>query len=302
MIKPLLQKSQNISTKQNRLKEKIGFGILFFCALFVLCLLGLTLIYIFSRGLKGAFSWHYLFSPPMGGRSDSGGILYPLIGTLYLILGSLSIAAPIGIFSAIYLNEYAEQNSNYIKTARFAIDSLAGIPSVIYGLFGLAFFVSFLSFKHSLLSGSLSVGIMILPLIIRTAEEAIKSIPQSYRDASYALGANKVQTIFKVVLPSSISGILTGIMLSIGRAISESAVLILAAGGSITALPRIFGFDFPFILPDSGRTLAVHLYYQATSYDASEKVFATAVVLIVLVLILNLIAFFSFSKKFSVKK
>ncbi|MDX1921252.1 MAG: phosphate ABC transporter permease PstA [Candidatus Caenarcaniphilales bacterium] len=294
--------SEGICTRKNRLKEQLGFAALWLSSFLVLGVLLTTLIYIFAKGGKQAFSLDYLLTPPEGGRNDQGGILYPLVGTIYLIFGSILVAAPIGVFAAIYLREYADPESAFTKCARFAIDSLAGIPSVIYGLFGLAFFVSFLEFKHSMLAGSLSVSIMILPVIIRTSEEAINSIPQSYRDASFALGANKVQTIFKVILPCSLTGIFTGLMLSVGRAVAESAVLILAAGGSITSLPRLFGGSYPFVMPDSGRTLAVHLYYQATSYDNPDKVFATAVILIMLVLVVNLLAFVGLSARQTIKQ
>jgi phosphate transport system permease protein len=304
MHKAFIQSSQGICTKQNRLKETLGFIFLWTAAFLVLLILGLTLWYIFSRGAKQAFSLNYLLSPPQGGRNDHGGILYPLVGTLYLILGSIIVAAPLGVFAAVYLNEYADPMAKFTKWARFAIESLAGIPSVIYGLFGLAFFASFLGFRQSMLSASLSVAIMILPVIIRTAEEAIDSVPRAYRDASFALGANKVQTIFQVVLPSAVPGIFTGIMLSIGRAIAESAILILAAGGSVTSLPRLFSSNYPYLLPDSGRTLAVHLFFQANSYDNNpDRVFATAVILILLILILNLLAFagLAFGKRFRFK-
>lgn len=294
VINPFIHSSGGICTKNNRLKEKFGFAMLWASALLVLGILGWVLIYVFSQGASQAFSWHYLLAPTQGGRRDTGGILYPLIGTLYLVVASLLAAVPIGIFAAIYLNEYADPTDIFIKWARFAIDSLAGIPSVIYGLFGLAFFVSFLGFKHSVLASALSVAIMILPVIIRTAEEAISSIPQSYRDASFALGADKVQTIFLVVLPNALQGIFTGIMLSIGRVVAESAVIILAAGGSITSIPRLIAPDYPFLLPDSGRSLAVHLYWQAITYDSYEKAFATAVILILLILILNLSVFIKF--------
>jgi phosphate transport system permease protein len=297
---PFIHSSDEICTKKNRLNEQLGFFVLWACAVSVILVLTIAFGYIFLKGYKEALSFSYLFGKTEGGRGSGGGILYPLIGTFYAIICSLGFAGPLGVFAAIYLSEYADSSSRIVKWSRFAIDSLAGIPSVIYGLFGLAFFVSFLGFKHSILSGSLSLAIMILPVIIRTAEEAIISVPKTFRDASYALGADKVQTIFKVVLPLASRGILTGIMLSIGRVISESAVLILAAGGSITAIPRIFGLSYPFLFPDSGRTLAVHLFFQATSYDSTTKVFATAVVLILIILLLNLIAIFALQsqKKF----
>ena len=293
-----LHSSREISTQKNLLVEKFGFLAFALASLIVLLILGTTLWFVFAQGGKYIFSWDYLLTPPQGSRSDAGGILYPLVITLYLIVSSIALAAPLGIFAAIYLNHYANPQAWWTQLARFAIESLAGIPSVIYGLFGLAFFSSFLGFNRSVLAGSLTVAIMILPLIIRTGEEALSSIPQSYWDASFALGASKVQTLFKVILPAAFNGIFTGIMLSIGRVIAESAILFLVAGGSISSAPRLFGSQFPFVLPDSGRALAVHLYIQAESYDNPEKAFGTASILIVLIIILNLVAFI-FSPKSS---
>ncbi len=282
-----------------REEERLALGLLSFSGWLIVSVLIFIIGYIFYYGLPEVLSWNYLFSPPEGGRHDNGGILYQILATVYLIFGALIFSAPVGIFSAIYLIEYAPQN--LITTMiRFAIENLAGIPSIIYGLFGLAFFVIFLKFEYSLLAGALSVSIMVLPVIIRTSEEALKSVPQSFRQSSLALGVNKWQTIYNVVLPSAFPGILTGILLSIGRIIGESAVLILAAGGSITAMPRLLSTDYPYFLPDSARTLAVHLYYQATSYDARSKAFATGVVLIFIVLLLNY-CINQLSKKYSRK-
>jgi len=286
--------SYSISTVKNRIKEKLGFSLIWLSAFIILLGLGSLIFYIFFRGHEYAFSYSYLFSAPQGGRSDGGGILYPLIGTVYLIVCSIAISIPIGICSAIYLSEYANYKSKFIRLADLVIESLAGIPSVIFGLFGLAFFVDFLDFKHSLLSGSMTVAIMILPFIIKTSQESISSVPQSFRDASLALGANKTKTIFRLILPNALPGIFTGVMLSISRAVAESAILILAAGGSITAIPRFFSWEYPFVFPDSGRTLAVHLYYQANSYDNTEKAFATALVLIILIISVNLISLISY--------
>ena len=267
-------------------EQKIALGTLWFSGWLIVAVLIFIIGYIFYFGLPTALSFNYLFGSPEGGRHDTGGILYQLIATLYLIFGAIAVAAPIGIFAAIYLIEYAPQN--YItKLIGFAIENLAGIPSIIYGLFGLAFFVIFLKFEYSLLAGALTVAIMVLPVIIRTSEEALLSVPQRLRQSSLALGVNKWQTISNVVLPLAFPGILTGILLSIGRIIGESAILILAAGGSITALPSLISTDYPYFLPDSARTLAVHLYYQATSYDTRAKAFATGVVLIFIVLVLN---------------
>ena len=281
----LKESNENVSRIQ--FEEKFAFGTLWFSGSFIVAVLIFIIGYIFYYGLPGILSFHYLFSAPEGGRYDRGGILYQIIATFYLIIGAIMVSAPIGIASAIYLTEYAPQNL-ITKLIRFAIENLAGIPSIIYGLFGLAFFVIFLKFEYSLLAGALTVAIMVLPVIIRTSEEALKGVPQNYRQSSFALGVNKWQTISQVVLPSAFPGILTGILLSVGRIVGESAVLILASGGSITAIPRFIGGEYPYFLPDSARTLAVHLYYQATSYDARSKAFATGVVLIFIVLFLNI--------------
>lgn len=279
-------KTQFTNASWIQLEQKIALGTLWFSGWLVVAVLIFIIGYIFYNGLPEAFSFHYLFSPPQGGRYDTGGIWYQIIATIYLIVGAIAVAGPVGVATAIYLNEYAPQNiiTNLI---RFAIENLAGIPSIIYGLFGLAFFVIALRFEYSLLAGALAVAVMVLPVIIRTSEEALKAVPMGYRQSSFALGADKWHTISKVVLPSAFPGILTGILLSIGRVIGESAILILAAGGSITALPRFLAAEYPYFLPDSARTLAVHLYYQATSYDARAKAFATGVVLIMMVLFLN---------------
>lgn len=284
IFQELSQKEINISKIQ--FEEKLALKLLWLSGWIIVGVLIFIIAYIFYYGLPGALSLHYLLAQPEGGRYDTGGILYQLIATIYLIFGAMIVAAPIGICAAIYLSEYAPQNfiTNLI---RFAIENLAGIPSIIYGLFGLAFFVIFLKFEYSLLAGALAVAIMVLPVIIRTSEEAIKAVPESYRQSSYALGVDKWQTVYNVVLPSSFPGILTGLLLSVGRIVGESAILILAAGGSITALPRLIAGEYPYLLPDSARTLAVHLYYQATSYDARSKAFATGVVLIFIVLFIN---------------
>lgn len=280
----MISGAKNVSKIQ--LEQNIALGTLWLSGWIIVSILIFIIGYIFYSGFPEAFSFHYLFSLPEGGRYDRGGILYQIIATVYLVFGALAVAAPIGIGAAIYLTEYAPQNF-ITNLTRFAIENLAGIPSIIYGLFGLAFFVIFLRFEYSLIAGALAVAIMVLPIIIRTSDEALKVVPQSYRQSSLALGVNKWQTISQVVLPSALPGILTGLLLSIGRIVGESAVLILTAGGSITALPRLLSGDYPYFLPDSARTMAVHLYYQATSYDSRSKAFATAVVLIFIVLVLN---------------
>ena len=284
-VRFIQERKENVS--KIHFEQALALRTLWFSGWIIVAILIFIIGYIFYYGLPGALSFHYLFSPPEGGRFDKGGIFYQIISTLYLILGAILTAAPVGIFAAVYLTEYAPQNI-VTKLIRFAIENLAGIPSIIYGLFGLAFFVIFLKFEYSLLAGALSVAIMILPVIIRTSEEALYGVPESFRQSSFALGVNKWQTIYHVILRSAFPGILTGILLSIGRIVAESAVLILAAGASITAFPGFLGTEYPYFLPDSARTLAVHLYFQATSYDARSKAFSTGVILIFIVLFLNL--------------
>ena len=194
--------------------------------------------------------------------------------TLYLV------ATPIGVLAAVYLQEYAKQGK-VVKIIRFCTESLSGIPSIVYGLFGAIFFVGFLKFGYSLLSGALTVSIIILPVIIRTTEEALKVVPASYREASLGLGATKFQTLYKVILPSSIPGILSGIILSIGRVVGESAAILLTAG-SVAKMPKgIFS---------SGRTLTVHSFLVAQEAGDIAQAAAVGIVLIIIILLLNSIA------------
>ena len=191
-------------------------------------------------------------------------------------------AAPIGICSAIYLNEYAKAG-RILRTIRFAIQNLAGIPSIIYGLFGAVFFVTILKFGMSIISASLTLTIIILPVIIRTTEESLKTVPNSYREGSLALGNTKLQTLYKVILPSAMPGILSGIILSIGRIVGESAAIFLTAG-TVAALPEgIFS---------SARTLTVHSYLVTQEAGDIELASAVGIVLIVIILVLNLLATF----------
>lgn len=201
-----------------------------------------------------------------------------LVNTILMVVLALGLATPLGIFAAIYLVEYAKDKNRVVNVVGVTADTLAGIPSIIYGLFGMLFFVSFLKMGFSLLAGSCTVGIMILPLIIRTTEEALRSVPISYREGSYGLGAGKLRTIFVVVLPAAVPGILAGIILSIGRIVGESAALLYTAG-TVAALPEnIFS---------SVRTLAVHMYVLASEGLHMEQAAATAVVLLVIVLFIN---------------
>lgn len=210
--------------------------------------------------------------------------LFPaLINTVTMTLLSLLIAVPLGIFSAIYLVEYARRGNKLVSVVRITAETLSGIPSIVYGLFGFLLFVTTLGFGYSLLAGALTLSIMILPVIMRTTEEALISVPDSYREGSLGLGAGKLRTIFKIILPSAIPGILAGVILSVGRIVGETAALIYTAG-SVAQIPDN--------LMGSGRTLSVHLYALWTEGLNTEQSYATAVVLLIMVIGLNTLSAF----------
>lgn len=210
--------------------------------------------------------------------------LFPaLINTVTMTFFSLLIAVPLGIFSAIYLVEYARRGNKLVSVVRITAETLSGIPSIVYGLFGFLLFVTTLGFGYSLLAGALTLAIMILPVIMRTTEEALISVPDSYREGSFGLGAGKLRTIFKIVLPSAMPGILAGVVLSVGRIVGETAALIYTAG-SVAQIPDN--------LMGSGRTLSVHLYALWTEGLNTEQSYATAVVLLILVIGLNTLSAF----------
>jgi len=210
-----------------------------------------------------------------------GGILPAIAGTVYTTLLAILIAAPLGVGSAVFLTEYTRQNK-ITTLIRFGVECLAGIPSIIFGLFGFVFFVIYLHLGWSILSGGLTLAAMVLPTIIRTAEEAIKAVPRSYREVSFSLGGTPWQTVIRAVLPSAAPGILTGIILSVGRSVGETAAVIFTAGSSI-AMPRS--------LCDSTRTMSVHFYILAREGLSMENAYGTATVLIVSILIINLTAY-----------
>lgn len=237
--------------------------------------------YILSNGLQHV-DWHFI-SDNYTRTGDEHGIFPMIISTIYMVIASIAVAAPLGIMTAIYLTEYAKVGSRLVKVIRFCTESLAGIPSIIFGLFGMTFFVAILGFGFSILSGALTLSILILPVIIRTTEEALMAVPQTYREGSYGLGASKIYTIWRLILPSAMPGIMTSVILSIGRVIGESAPVFLTAG----MVARI-----PDSLMDSGRTLTVHLYKLTTELFTIEEwnqAYGTATVLIVVVLIINMI-------------
>lgn len=210
--------------------------------------------------------------------SENASLMPALINTVIMTALTLLIAAPIGIFSAIYLVEYANKGSRVVKLIRTTAETLSGIPSIVYGLFGFLFFVLALKWNYSMLAGSLTLVIMVLPVIMRTSEEALLAVPDAYREASFGLGAGKLRTVFRVILPSAIPGILSGVILATGRIVGETAALIYTAG-SVAKVPGS--------LMDSGRTLAIHMYVLSSEGLHMDKAYATAVILLILVLGIN---------------
>ena len=230
-----------------KFKENILKILLYLSAIFTVGILVFILGFILVKGYK-EITPTFIFSGYSA--SGNGGIMPMIVSTLYVVGISILVATPIGVLAAVYLQEYAKQGK-VVKIIRFCTESLSGIPSIVYGLFGAIFFVGFLKFGYSLLSGALTVSIIILPVIIRTTEEALKVVPASYREASLGLGATKFQTLYKVILPSSIPGILSGIILSIGRVVGESAAILLTAG-SVAKMPKGIILYGP---PGTGKTL-----------------------------------------------
>lgn len=252
----------------------ILLGCVLAAALTTFLVLSFLLGYILYQGLPnieaGLFSLHY--------NSENVSLFPALVDTVLLVLMALAIATPLGIFAAVYLVEYAGRGNRLVGVVRVTADTLAGIPSIVYGLYGMLFFVTWLQWGYSLLAGACTVAIMILPLIMRTTEEALKSIPDSYREGSYGLGAGKLRTVFAVVLPSAVPGILAGIILAIGRIVGETAALIYTSG-TVAALPDG--------VLSSGRTLAVHMYVLASEGLYMKQAYATAVILVVIVIAIN---------------
>lgn len=265
-----------------RTEQTIAVSVLFFCTVLVVLPVVIILGIIVAKGVS-AMSFEFLFEMPRNGMT-AGGIFPAILGTLYLVLGAVLFAVPLGVLSAIYLVEYSRE-SRVSRLIKLAIVNLAGVPSVVYGLFGLGVFVVFLGFGASILSGSLTLGIMILPVIITASREALESVPRSFRVVSFSLGASKWQTIRYSVLPHAIPGILTGTILGLGRAAGETApILFTVAAFYLPTLPQSL-FDQTMALP-------YHLYVISTQVPGiTESVrFGTAMVLLMLVLFLNLAA------------
>ncbi|MBE4600464.1 phosphate ABC transporter permease PstA [Vibrio navarrensis] len=262
-------------------KDNVLSGFIWLAAALTVGFLFWIIWYILANGLQHV-DWNFI-TDDYTRTGDEHGIFPMIISTIYMVIASIAVAAPLGIMTAIYLTEYAKVGSRLVKVIRFCTESLAGIPSIIFGLFGMTFFVAILGLGFSILSGALTLSILILPVIIRTTEEALMAVPQTYREGSYGLGASKIYTIWRLILPSAMTGILTSVILSIGRVIGESAPVFLTAG----MVARI-----PDSLFDSGRTLTVHLYKLTTELFTIEEwnqAYGTATVLIVLVLLINMV-------------
>mgnify|MGYP006281515947 CR=1 FL=1 len=276
--------SENNNLQFRHLKQKFFFSIFGLTLLIALAVLGIIIYFVFSKGL-GVVDWGFISQMPANGMTE-GGIFPALLGSFYLVSGAILFAAPLGVFAAIYMTEYAGQGKA-IRVIRIGVNNLAGVPSVVFGLFGLAVFVKFLGFGVSILSGSLTLGIVILPTIIRAAEEALMAVPDEYRHASLAMGATKWQTIKNVVLPAAMPGILTGCILGVGRVAGETAPIIFTAA-------TFFSMRLPDSVFDEVMALPYHIYALVTAGTFPSKqvplAYGTAVVLLALVLFINLIA------------
>lgn len=268
-----------------KISQKIAFGVLRGTAAIVVMILLIILGFIFYKGF-GVISLDFLFSYPEEGMT-SGGIWPAIVGTIYLTLGSIIVAFPLGVLSAIYLNEYAKASSWGVRIIRLMTNNLAGVPSVVFGIFGMTLFVNKLGFGDSIIAGSLTLALLVLPIVISTTEEALKQIDDSYRQASLSLGASKMKTIFRVVLPMSLPNVITGLILAIGRVSGETAPILFTCAAYF--LPHL-----PHSIMEQCMALPYHLYVLATSgtnMEASQDMaYGTALVLVFIVLILNLIA------------
>ena len=263
-------------------RSKISFllaVLVLLSAIITIGVLGYLIFYILIKGVPNLspdlFSLTY--------TSENVSMIPAIINTLIMTILALLIAVPLGIFSAIYMVEYAKKGNKLVKVIRVTAETLTGIPSIVYGLFGMLFFVTALKWKFSILAGAFTLAIMILPVILRTTEEALLSVPDSYREGSFGLGAGKLRTIFKIVLPAAVPGILSGVILATGRIVGETAALIYTAG-SVAKIPSsVFS---------SGRTLAVHMYLLANEGLHVNQAYATAVILLILVIAINALSSF----------
>ena len=258
------------------MSQKVMKASVYVAAALTVGIIGFMLFYILIMGIPHLkpelFSFTY--------TTENVSMLPALINTVVMTMVSLLVAIPVGVFSAIYLVEYAKRGNKFVKIIRITAETLSGIPSIVYGLFGMLFFVTTLKWGYSILAGAFTLAIMILPLIMRTTEEALQAVPDTFREGSYGLGAGKLRTIFIIILPAAMPGILSGIVLAIGRIVGETAALIFTAG----TVAKIPGKDGLF---SSGRTLAVHMYALSSEGLYVNQAYATAVVLVLIVVAMN---------------
>lgn len=271
--------------KLNKISQQLGYLLVWGCGIAAIAAVFWIIGYVLSQGFQ-VINYEFLFTRPAGGVSGEGGISTTIVSTVYLVVLTLAIATPLGVGAGIYLVEYAgdavkesKMVAFLVKIARTGVEILAGVPSIVFGLFGFALFVLYLRFGFSLLSASLSGAALVLPTIIRTSEEALLTVPRSYREGSLSLGATRWYTIFNVVLPTALPGIVTGIVLSVGRIIAETAIFWVTLGGS---------FYLPQSIMHSGRSLALHVYMLASETRAFDKAMGTAAILIITIILLNL--------------
>lgn len=270
---------QRIIQYKNHPSSFILFALSVLCAIITVGILLFLIVYILVQGIPNLtpdlFALEY--------TSDNASLMPALVNTIIMTAISLLIAVPLGIFAAIYLVEYAKRGNKLVSAVRTTAETLSGIPSIVYGLFGMLFFVSTLGWGNSLIAGACTMAIMILPLIMRTTEEALQTVPDSFREGSFGLGAGKLRTVFRVILPTAIPGILSGIILAIGRVVGESAALIYTAGTIA---------QYPKDLFSSTRTLSVHMYLCTNEGLHTSQAYGTAVVLLVLVVLINALSSF----------
>jgi phosphate transport system permease protein len=259
-----------------RLTQTIAVSLLGLSTLAAVLVLVFIVVVVMRKGLP-VIDLAFLFTPSRD-MGRQGGILQPMVGTVALPAMALLVALPLGVGTAIYLTEYTRE-SRLTRAIRFGTDCLAAVPSIVFGLFGFIFFVILLRWGWSLLSGALTLAIMVLPTIIRTSEEAIRAVPRSYREVSVSLGGTRIQTTFRAVLPNALPGVMTGVMLSVGRAVGETAAVIYTAGSALSLPTSVFA---------PVRTLAVHFYILAREGLSEANAYGTAAVLVILVLLINL--------------
>lgn len=270
---------------RRHLIQKLAFGTLWAAALAAVGMLLAITFYVIFNGFQ-VINWEFLTTPPAGGLGGEGGISTTIVATIYLVGITTTIATPLGIGAAIYLAEYASEirgargvMKTVVNVVRFGVETLNGVPSIVFGLFGFALFVTTLQFGFSLLSAGLAGACLVLPVIIRASEEALYAVPRGLREGSLALGATKWQTTWKVVLPAAAPGIITGVILSVGRIISETAVFYVTLGGSLR---------MPTGLMSGGRSMALHVFYLATETRAFDKSMGTGAILIITIVLINL--------------